>query len=78
MAIVGAIANKVVVEFGLLCNGLLGTTRPKQLERTPTLGLIRSGKLVQATLANFPPHLLRQEGAHSCVSSLSISMDEKI
>ena len=55
MAIVSAIAHKVVVEFGLLCNGLLGTTRPKQLERTPTLGLLWRGTLVQAALADFSP-----------------------
>ena len=44
MAIVSAIGHKVVVEFGLLCNGLLGTTRPKQLERTPTLGLLGAAR----------------------------------
>ena len=36
-AATGAVAHKVAVEYGSYDNRLLGTTIPKQLERTPAL-----------------------------------------
>ena len=70
----GAVAHKVVVDFWSHIIKLLGTTRARQPERTPTLGLKCKYVSYASSPGRFFPHLLRAEGARGCESSLYSSM----